>query len=408
MKFFSFAKITAVSCIAALATGSASACKCGARYYGRNNWEVAKLEVDGATAVFEGTPERFENQWNILKAKDGERIPANELSSKPTQSGAMLVTFRVQRVYKGDLGPEIEINTGFGGGDCGAVYALGVTYLIFANITSAQHLGVSMCSPGGWIADGDVAAQLRYLRKEQPLASDLVPWRRQTPAEYAAQQKQRRRDSEDFKKRYAEVTGKICGTAFEEKPEGANPGLIEFLSAAGYSPIEHPTVYVNSDGSFCSGPLGPGKYYLYFRKGSGGSRAAVSYPGVGERMKATAVEIGAGQTKSDITFKISQQKKYSVRGIISTNDMSGLDLQSAEVLLISLDGAPYSGWDRQEIDLQSTSLFPKVKYFDLQDVLPGRYVAYVSVPGRDWFTKKEEVNVTGHMKFISLELEHGK
>jgi hypothetical protein len=82
--------------------------------------------------------------------------------------------------------------------------------------------------------------------------------------EYAAQDEQRHRDSAEFKKRYAEVTGEVCGTTLEEKPTDANPGLIEFLATAGYSPIEHPTVYVNADGSFCSGRLGPGKYYLYF------------------------------------------------------------------------------------------------------------------------------------------------
>jgi len=269
-----------------------------------------------------------------------------------------------------------------------------------------------MCSPGGWIGGDEVATQLRYLRKEQPVASDLIPWKRQTPAEYAAeyaaQEEQRHRDSEEFQKRYAEVTGKICGTTLEEKPDDSTLGLVEFLSTEGYSPIQHPTAEVNRDGSFCSGRLGPGKYYLYFRKGSGASRSAAYFPGVGDRVKATAVEIGPGQTKSDIIFKIPQQKKYSVRGIISINHESGLDLQGAELLLISLDGAPYSGWYGQAIDFQSTSFFSKVKYFDLEDVLPGRYVACISVGGRNWFTYKDEVNVTDHMKFISLQLEHSK
>jgi len=411
MKFIPLAKITAVACIAASAAGSASACKCASNFHGPNNLEIAKLEANAATVIFEGVPERFENTWNILKAKDGERISANELSPTKYQS-AMLVTFRVLRAYKGDLGAEIGINTGFGGGDCGAVYAPGVTYLIFASGTSTQHLGVGMCSPGGWIGGNDVAAELRYLRKEQPVASDLIPWKRQTPAEdaaeYAAQEEQRHRDSEDLQKRYAEVTGKICGTTIEEKPDDTSPGLIEFLSTEGYSPIQHPTTEVNRDGSFCSGRLGPGKYYLYFTKGSGATRSAVYFPGTGDRVKATAVEIGAGQTRSDITFRIPQQKKYSVRGIISINHESGIDLQGVEIRLISLDGAPYSDWYGQAIDFQSTSLFSKVKFFDLPNVLPGRYVAYVSVGGQGWFTYKDEVNVTDHMKFVSLHLEHSK
>jgi|ERR1700722_1491440 len=140
MKFFPFAKIATGFCIAAVAAVSVSGCQCGASYHGPNNLAVAKLEADGATVIFEGVPERFENTWNILKAKDGERISANELSPTKYQS-AMLVTFRVLRAYKGDLGTEIGIKTGFGGGDCGAVYAPGVTYLIFASGTSAEVFG---------------------------------------------------------------------------------------------------------------------------------------------------------------------------------------------------------------------------------------------------------------------------
>jgi hypothetical protein len=407
MKFFSLATLAGMACIAASA-GSASACQCGAtNYYGQNNWQVAELEAKGATVIFEGVAVRIENTWNILKAKDGERVSANEFSPTKYQS-AMLVTFRVLRAYKGELGTEIGINTGFGGGDCGAVYAPGVTYLIFANGTGAQHFGVGMCSPGGWIAGDDVAPQLRYLRKEPPIASDLIPRRRQTPAEHEAEQEQRHRDSADFQKRWAEVTGEICGTTSEEKPDDSSPGVIEFLSTAGYSPIDHPTVYVNRDGSFCSERLGPGKYYLYFRKGSAATSSAVYYPGVGDRAKATAVEIGEGQTKSGLIFKIPRQKKYSVQGIISANEKLGFDLQGAELLLISLDGAPYSGWYRQQVDFQRTFLFSKLKYFDLEDVLPGRYLAFVSVDGRDWFTYKDEVNVTDHMEFVSLRLEHEK
>src|ERR1700729_1030360 len=105
MKFIPFAKIAAVVSIAAFAASSASACTCASNFHEPNNLATAKLEADGATVIFEGVPERFENTWSILKAKDGERISANELSPTKYQS-AMLVTFRVLRAYKGDLGTE--------------------------------------------------------------------------------------------------------------------------------------------------------------------------------------------------------------------------------------------------------------------------------------------------------------
>jgi len=132
------------------------------------------------------------------------------------------------------------------------------------------------------------------------------------------------------------------------------------------------------------------------------------YPGVSQRAKATTIEVGAGQILSDITFKVPVQKTYAVRGIISTNDKSGLDARSVYVALVDLEGRAFPAAYSQPIDFQSSFPLPKVKYFDFENVLPGRYVAYVSVLGQGWFTKKEEVSVTAHMKFISLELLHKK
>jgi len=69
--------------------------------------------------------------------------------------------------------------------------------------------------------------------------------------------------------------------------------------------------------------------------------SAVFYPGVSERIKATTIEINAGETQSNISFKVPVQNTYSVRGIISTNDKSGLDSRSVYVSLVSLDGGPF-------------------------------------------------------------------
>jgi hypothetical protein len=398
-----------IASIAAISTGQASACKCGSNYHGRNSWEVANLEATGSTVIFEGTPERFELQWDVLNGKAGELISAEDGAAKRDHWPVMLVTFRVQKAYKGDLGPEIQIKTGLGGGDCGAVFAPGLIYLVFASGPSASDLGVSMCSPGGWIGGISVAADLRYLRKERPIASDLAPFGPWSANEFAAQEGQRQRDSEEYQKRYAAVTGKICGTVFAEKARDENAGMLSFLSTAGYSPIAHPSANVNKDGSFCSKPLGPGKYYLYFTRGSeAGLTSAVYYPGVSGRIEATTIDVGAGQTQSGLTFKVPVQKTYAVRGIISTNDKSGLDARSVYIALVSLDGGPYPAGYSQSIDFQSSFPLPKVKYFDFENVLPGHYIAYVSVLGEGWYTKKEELSVTTHMKFIFLELVHKK
>jgi hypothetical protein len=401
-------RLAAIACIGVIATGrQAAGCQCGAtNFFGRSSWDLAKLEAEDSAVIFEGIPERFELQWNVLSAKEGELISAENVAAKGAHYPGMLVIFRVQKSYKGDPGPEIQIKTGLGGGDCGAVFAPGLTYLVFAHGISANDFGVSMCSPGGWIGGNRAAAELRYLRKERPIASDLVPW---TVERYQVQAEQGKRDYEEFRKRYASVTGKICGTVLTQTPEGSSFATLSFLSTAGYSPAEHPTAQVNEDGSFCSDRLGPGKYQLYFMSGLGGSQtSALFYPGVSERSKATTIEVSAGQTLSGITFKVPLQKTYSVRGIISANDTSGLEERSVYVSLVNLDGTPRQSWYSQPIDFQNPLPLPKVKYFNFENVLPGRYIAYISVFGDGWYTKKEEVTVTTHMKFISLELIHKK
>jgi hypothetical protein len=402
-------RLAVIACIAAAAIGQASACKCASSYHGRNDWEVAKLESDGSTAIFEGTPESFELKWGVLSVQEGAWIPASDSGgSAHNDWPQMIVTFRVQRAYKGDLGQQVKVSTGLGGGDCGAVFNPGLVYLVFLSKGNLPGFSVNMCSPGGWIGASSVAVELRYLRKEPPIARDLAAYKPWSANEYAAQEELRRREGEQYQKRYAAVTGKICGVVSAEKKTGENAGTISFLSTAGYSPVAHPTMGVGADGSFCSPPLGPGKYYLFYSKGSqAGLTSTVYYPGVNERVRTMPIEVGAGQTRSGLAFKIPVQKTYAVRGFISTNDKSGLRAGDVYIALVNTDGAPSAEYG-QQIDFQSSFPLPKVKYFNFENVLPGRYIAYVSVFGRGWYTKKEELNVTTHMKFISLELMHKK
>ena len=402
-------KLAAIAYLMTIATGEIVACTCGSNFHGKNALEVAKLEAQGSATIFEGTPEHTELQWSLLNAKAGDFIPANLAGGVINRDPRVVVTFRVQRAFKGDLGPEVQVSTGLGGGDCGAVFAPGVTYLVYAGGPNLSELSVSRCSPGGWIGNSEVATDLRYLRNERPTSSDLAPYRPWMVRESAEQKQQRERDFEEQKKRYAAVTGSICGTVILTNARGTKAGSVSFLSTKGYSPIEHPTSEVKQDGSFCSDHLGPGKYYLYFTGGSDdGLTSASYYPGVSDRTKATAIEIGAGQTQSGITFKLTPQKTYSVRGFISSNEKSELTKRDVYVLLVNMDGSPRQAWHMVAIDFQGSFPLPKVKYFSLGNVLPGRYIAYASVLGQGWFTRKEEVTVSTHMKLISLELVHRK
>jgi hypothetical protein len=403
-RLFFAVRLAALACVMEIAAKQASACKCASNIHGKNAWEIAKLQRAEATAIFEGIPEHFDLQWDILSAKDGEVISADDPGPRHDTWAHMLVTFRVQKAYKGDLGPKVRVITGVGGGDCGARFAPGLTYLVYGYGANLHELGTSMCSPGGWIGNGNLATELRYLRNEPPISAALAPfW---TPENSADREKQRQRNFEELEKRYAAVTGSICGTVVREGTKNESGGSISFLATDGYSPVEHPITPVSHDGSFCSERLGPGKYYLYFVRGSDEEEpSALYYPGVGERTKAKAIEVSAGRNQSNLIFRIPKQKTYSVYGYISTNAKSGLNANDVSVTLISSDG-DIETRHRQAIDFQGSFPLPKTRLFKFEKVVPGRYIAYVSVFGKGWLTKKVDVNVSTHMKFISLELVH--
>jgi hypothetical protein len=217
------------------------------------------------------------------------------------------------------------------------------------------------------------------------------------------------RSTQRRKKKERVISRNTRSNVAAEKAKDGNEGILSFLFSGGFSPYAHPTANISTDGSFCSGRLGPGKYFLYFtRHSEEGPTLAAYYPGVRDREKASIIEINAGQTQSGITFKVPDQQRYSVRGFLSIYDSSRTGPHSAYIELVNLDAVPFPVGQRQRIDFESSSAFPKIKYFDFERVLPGRYTAYISGLGRAWYTKKEEVNVTNHMKFISLELARQK
>jgi hypothetical protein len=316
----------------------------------------------------------------------------------------MRVTFRVQRAYKGDLGTEVRVYTGWGGGDCGSVFSAGLTYLVYAWGSGLAQLRVSICSPGGWVDGGAFASELRYLRKERPTKDDLAPLRRGFVEDRSSAEQRRL-----WTQRYAAATGEICGTVTGAGTKNVDRRTVAFLSLAGGSPIQYPKAEVSKNGSFCSERLGPGQYYLFFTDSNDqGLTAAIYYPGVNSRSQATTFEIGAGQTKSGIVFKISVQHSYSVRGLISTGDKASLGENDVMLRLLRLDDAPMRAWYETEVNFQGSFPLPKVKYFHFDNVLPGDYVVWPTMPGPGWRTRITRVSVTTHSKFVILDLAHGE
>lgn len=404
MSFRSFFLLAATAFLLTFAA-TANACKCGGGPYTRTAWGLAQVRADNATVIFEGKLVHFEMRWRILEAPETELTFSAQGLSHDHGSDAphMVATLRVLRSYKGDLGPEVQLNTGMGGGDCGAGYFPGLTYLIYAGKSSDGLLWVSMCSPGGWIDDPSLATDLRYLRHEHPLKEDLRDPPYSVAQRSAENQVFIQRRNAEFTKRWTAATGKVCGKVARAFKSDAAP-MIALLPVEGYSPIGSPYVPNKEDGSFCSLGLGPGKYYLFARI----SPAAAFYPGVVDRTAATPIEVIAGKTVSGITFTIPIQKTYTIRGFVSTNDPAQLFQNTATVVLIDCNGRPFQFTYRDEVRFTGWSPF-KFRYFQIDNVLPGRYTAYASTGlGKNWYAHPVEVMVTNHSRFLFLTLTHRK
>jgi hypothetical protein len=386
---------------------SSIACRCGSGYHGQSAWELARAEALGSTVIFEGTPVHFELKWDLPSVKDGELISTNAFSPKDwPDMPHMAVTFHVERRYKGDLGSEVELQTGLGGGDCGADYAPGLSYLVYAAGPSPSQLSVSMCSPGGWIEGAETATDLRYLRKERATSEDLAPNRHPSQAGWAKQDEQRRRKFEESREKYEAATGRICGSLVRSVPRSESRGSLAFLSNLGYSPVAD-FGEIKDDDSFCSRNLGPGKYYLYFVQTDDDGTSASYYPGVTDVSKATPLEVRAGQTLPNIVFHVAAPSSYSVRGFIFADQKPDFNSNVAGwrpvVVLVRSDG------DRRVwFNGDAKFILPKTAYFKIDHVVPGHYFAWVLMPAKDWMARKIEFDVTSHMKFISLDVVHKK
>ena len=112
-----------------LASPTANACSCGGtgapcESYGR------------AAAVFAGTVigER------LSERPKGERPKPDEIDWVPRA-----VKFSVEQAYSGEIGTEVEVFTGRGGGDCGYGFQVGQRYLVYA-YRYQEKLSTSICT----------------------------------------------------------------------------------------------------------------------------------------------------------------------------------------------------------------------------------------------------------------------
>ena len=109
-----------------IATPIANACTCGGN--------GSPCESFGtATAVFVGTPIATRTEQPKPEKREDYFAPRT-------------FKFSVEQAYLGVTGTEIEVSTGFGGGDCGYSFELGQRYLVYAYRYESGQLGTSICT----------------------------------------------------------------------------------------------------------------------------------------------------------------------------------------------------------------------------------------------------------------------
>ena len=83
--------------------------------------------------------------------------------NETTRFGGLEITFRVERVWKGDANPEIKVHTAGSSAACGYSFVKGTKYLVYAVHDDADPMRVSLCSRTARL--DDAKEDLRFLGK---------------------------------------------------------------------------------------------------------------------------------------------------------------------------------------------------------------------------------------------------
>ena len=88
-----------------------------------------------ASVVFAGVATEISSVPAETQPSEGNRSPAE-----------LLIHFTAEKYYRDNLGAEVQVSTGFGGGDCGYPFRIGERYLVYAQIDKERHrLTTSIC-----------------------------------------------------------------------------------------------------------------------------------------------------------------------------------------------------------------------------------------------------------------------
>jgi hypothetical protein len=90
------------------------------------------------------TPPVCEAYWQANAVFVG--VPVGRRELKESDSSTVAYRFLVQDPWRGVKDKEVEVRTGYGGGDCGYVFEFGKSYLIYSWGGNAQPLRTGICS----------------------------------------------------------------------------------------------------------------------------------------------------------------------------------------------------------------------------------------------------------------------
>jgi hypothetical protein len=88
---------------------------------------------------------------------------------QPQGGGVVVVTFRVARVYKGDIQPEVSVFTGAGVDNCGIAFTANRAYTVFA---ASKNLVTGLCDG---TAEGDTLAGTRPVKEYSSAQPPTAP-----------------------------------------------------------------------------------------------------------------------------------------------------------------------------------------------------------------------------------------
>lgn len=336
----------------------------------------------------------FEGRVEAQKVETGSAgAPAGTMSMTP-QARHRLVTFLISRTYRGAEQPRATVMTGLGGGDCGFDFETGEDYLVFAT-AAGSGLFTSICSPTELLEYADSA--LRFLRKESPIADDLV-------------------DAETYRKNFiARFFGQVCGrvTTSDGKPLARAMVDLTQIRNDGFEPETAGDPDLSkADGTFCI-LARAGGYLLTasLEDYDAHTRYSGYFPGVTKHADANRIEVQAGKKSNDVSFVVQQEKLYTFRSRVVMSNVGPLPWSTpGEHIAITLESA-----ERGPLAYRLEQNAPEPDgYYRFNYVPPGRYTASIVLhrsyeeiaehrPQADlsnWIPERREISIDGDTEIV--------